>query len=106
MVSLLINFFEHLQFLLVIKVGLGEEGQVFPFNAEGVKLMLVDRSIAYLVHLVELSLEQSEFTRIVSALINDYRLKFFKGVNYFQEVLLLQKEPKVLHLRLLYTIIS
>ena len=64
--------------------------------------MLANTTVLHLIHGVELSLKQNEFTCSWRVLIEQALLEFFQGIDYLEEVALGEEEFKVLMASLLY----
>ena len=58
--------------------------------------MLVHRAVLHLIHSVELSLEQHEFSSTGRILVKEALLEFLEGVHYLEEVCLSQEEFEIL----------
>lgn len=84
-----------------VAVGLGEPLQVAALHREGELLVLVDRAVAYLVHLVKLAFEEHEVTACLRLLVNHVHFKLLESVDDLKEVTVVEEEAKVTLLSLL-----
>lgn len=66
--------------------------------------MLVDATVLYLVHGVELSLEQNKLASSWGILVEQALLEFLKSVNNLEEVAVVEEEAVILEGSLLYNI--
>lgn len=90
-----------LDFSDVVKVGVVKPSEVLTLELEGESVVLIDRSVLHLVHLVKLALEEDELFARLRLAVDDACLVLLEGVDDFHEVALGHEESVVFGITLL-----
>lgn len=90
----------------VVKVGLVKPPEVLALKSQGERVVLNNRSVLDLVHLVELAFEKNEVLARVRLGVHHALLVLLKGVDHLEEVALVHEELKVIRFGPLCAIID
>lgn len=91
----MIDLVDVVHFLNEVLIGFIEPFKVTALNVEGELLVLMDRSMTYFVHLVELAFENDEITTFLGLSVNHTCFELLEGVDNFEEVSVIEEKAKV-----------